>query len=300
MLQAGQSNLLQSWAYGEARSAVSGWRVKRGVFHLRDEPVALVSLLQRNSAGLFSISRLTRGPLPLRSLASSEQRTIWNELAHLGNIWRGRILSAAPELDQSESTRALMAACGFRRFSRHAWESVWVDLSLEPAALRERMTGKWRRWVKDLDRPGKKGLSIEVTNDAPTFDWMIGKYLELRRTRHFSGPSVSVLEALRAQPGAEEELLVFRAFREGEPVSAIFVALHGTAATYLVGWNGPQGRKLAANQFLFWFAIQHLKQSGFRWFDLGGISEISTPGITAFKLGLGGQRYQLAGEYWKW
>jgi hypothetical protein len=33
---------------------------------------------------------------------------------------------------------------------------------------------------------------------------------------------------------------------------------------------------------------------------LGGIDEELTPGISAFKLGLGGEQYELVGEYWKW
>jgi lipid II:glycine glycyltransferase (peptidoglycan interpeptide bridge formation enzyme) len=57
---------------------------------------------------------------------------------------------------------------------------------------------------------------------------------------------------------------------------------------------------LKANQYLLWQAILQLQQRAFRWFDVGGISEEALPGITAFKLGLNGERYELAGEYWKW
>ena len=36
---------------------------------------------------------------------------------------------------------------------------------------------------------------------------------------------------------------------------------------------------------------------GYHWFDLGGINEESTPGITHFKRGLGGKEYALIGEF---
>ena len=39
---------------------------------------------------------------------------------------------------------------------------------------------------------------------------------------------------------------------------------------------------------------------GHKSLHLGGISQEHTPGITAFKLGLNGERYELVGEYWKW
>ena len=41
-----------------------------------------------------------------------------------------------------------------------------------------------------------------------------------------------------------------------------------------------------------------LKEQGIRWFDLGGIDEDTTPGISEFKLGVNGNRYNLIGEGW--
>jgi len=97
-----------------------------------------------------------------------------------------------------------------------------------------------------------------------------------------------------------QPVLVFRAFADDEAVAGICVVPHGSAATYLLGWNGKHGRKLKANQFLLWNAITFLQQEGFRWFDLGGINEEKTPGIASFKLGVNGVRYALVGELWKW
>lgn len=300
MVQAGRSNLLQSWAYGEAKAASSGWRVTRGVFYLADEPIAVVAVLRQRKGGLIEVSRINRGPLALRPLLAAEQRAVWRALGGLGNVWRGRVLSAAPELEHSESAQTMMAWAGFRQFLPRAWESMWIDLGLELDVLRRGMTGKWRRWVKDLDQPARKGIALEANSDAAAFDWMIGRYEELLQANGFSGPSVRLVRSLRTALGDEEPLLVVRAIHQGEPVSGICLALHGVAATYLLGWNGPMGRSLNANRFLFWFAIKLLKQSGLRWFDLGGIDEKSTPGITAFKVGLGGERYALVGEHVKW
>ena len=94
--------------------------------------------------------------------------------------------------------------------------------------------------------------------------------------------------------------MVFRALWNNKVVAGICVVPHGVAATYLMGWNGEQGRKLKANQLLLWEAVTHFKKAGYRWFDLGGIDEENTPGIANFKLGMNGERYELAGEAWKW
>ena len=297
LVQVGRSNLLQSWAYGEAKSAQGGWRVKRGVFYRDHEPIALVQVLQKRVAGLLSIERINRGPLFLRTLSSQEQRAVWGELARLGSIWRGRVLTVAPELSLSGLSLALMADLGFRQFSPCAMESVWVDLGLEIDALRKRLDGKWRNMLTFSE---KTVLKLEIGSDDQLFDWMMAHYQELMQEKDFSGPAIGLLRNLRNHLDDGEQLLILRAMHEGEPVAGVCLARHGSAATYLLGWNGHKGRNLKANQYLLWQAIKYLKQSGSRWFDLGGISEENTPGITAFKLGLNGERYELVGEYWKW
>ena len=92
---------------------------------------------------------------------------------------------------------------------------------------------------------------------------------------------------------------IFKAFLQDEPLAGICIVSHGSAATYLLGWNGNKGRSLKANQFLLWNAMMLLKEQGIRWFDLGGIDEESTPGISQIKLGVNGTRYALVGEGWK-
>lgn len=128
----------------------------------------------------------------------------------------------------------------------------------------------------------------------------MARYQELMQEKNFSGADADFLQYLRQHAGGEEWLIILQAVHEDEPVAGICVFRHGSAATYLLGWNGGKGCKLKANQYLLWQAIMHLNQSGLRWLDLGGINEEQTLGITAFKLGLNGVRYELVGEYWKW
>jgi hypothetical protein len=296
LVQVGRSNLLQSWPYGEAKRA-EGWRVKRVVFYENNEPIALVQILQKHLAKLVTVSRINRGPLFLRPLTLEQQRAVWANLATLGNLWRGKLLSVAPELELSGSSLVMMADMGFRQFSPRAWESVWLDLGLELNELRKRLDGKWRNMLSFAE---KKGLQLEVGSNDQYFDWMMSRYEELMQEKFFAGPPIRFLRTLRTHLGDGAQLLILRAMHEGEAVAGICLARHGAAATYLIGWNGKQGRDLKANQYLLWQAIEHLKQLNLRWFDLGGISEEHNPGITAFKLGLNGERYGLAGEYWKW
>lgn len=295
--QSGQSNLLQSWAYGEAKSDESGWRVRRGVFYRINEPIAIVQVLQKRVAGILHVSRINRGPLFLSPPELQESRAVWAELGNLGSLWRGKVLAVAPELGLSGTNLIMMTDLGYRQFSPGTWESVWVDLRGSLITLRQKLDGKWRNMLTFAE---KAGLRLEVGSDDQSFQWMVARYRELMREKGFSGVSIDLLQALRKHLPAESQMIFMSAVREAEKVAGICLVRHGSAATYLLGWNGSEGRKLKANQYLLWQAVTFLKQSGLDWFDLGGINEDHTPGITAFKLGFRGDRYESVGEYWKW
>lgn len=295
--QSERSNLLQTWEYGLAKSGTSAWRVRRCVFYSDDQPLAIVQVLERRVAGILTLSRVNRGPIFLRAARPHERDAVWKELACLGRLRNGRVLTIAAEADLTGSALAELARVGFRQFSPVAWESVWIDLTLELEALRKQLDGKWRNMLGFAE---KAGVQCECGSDDRAFDWMMDRYAENMRERNFSGPSVALLRSLRKHLDDEWQPVILRALVDGDPVAGVCLTLHGTAATYLIGWNGDQGRNLKANQYLVWQAIVYLKRRGLHWFDLGGISEGHTPGVTSFKLGLNGARYELAGEYWKW
>ena len=71
-------------------------------------------------------------------------------------------------------------------------------------------------------------------------------------------------------------------------VAGVLVARHGLAATYLIGWSGPEGREVNAANLLLWNAMLGEKWRGARWFDLGGIDRKHNPGVAAFKAGMKG------------
>lgn len=296
MIGAGRSSLLQAWAYGQAK-AEAGWKVKRGVFYRGSQPVAFVQVLHKSITRIFQVSRINRGPLFVGPVSDREIGDVWTELASLGNVLRGRLLSAAPELSLSGANLALMYGLGFKQPSSGSWESVWIDLSVDISQLRRNLDGKWRNALVAAE---KSGLSLELGADDDSFEWMMDRYKSLVAEKDFTGIPVELLMALRTHTPPESQLLVLRAMHDGQPVAGVCLARHGLAATYLLGWSGATGRHLKATQYLLWQAVVCLKQDGYEWFDLGGIDEDHTPGIAAFKLGMNGQRYESAGEYWKW
>jgi hypothetical protein len=296
LIHAGQSSLQQSWAYGDAKVLEGGWHLRRGVFRRGSQPIAIVQALSKRVA-LGTLTRINRGPLMLTSISVAERDAIWRELARLGRWSRGRVLSVAPELELSGSSLLLMEAAGFRQFSRARWRSMWVDLEPDLESIRKRLSGKWRNMLSFAER---SGMQAEVGCGEEHFAWMLERYEQLMDEKGFQGPPVGFLKALWEQSMNEKSLMIIRARHEDEIVAGICVARHGASATYLLGWNGAAGRAMKANQFLLWNAVTQLKALGMSWFDLGGLDEEGTPGISAFKAGMNGTRYESAGEYWRW
>jgi len=295
LLASERSNLLQGWAYGNARAQISGWRVRRAVFYVDERPVAFTQVLQKRIGGLLTVSRINRGPLQIGPASAVERRAVLGEVASLGRAISGRALAIAPELPLSGESLLLMARLGFRERPIPGAASIWIDLADDGEVLRKRLDSKWRNMLTVAE---KSGLQLEVGSSGALFDWMLARYETLLHEKDFRGPAPALLRAWRGT--AAHEFVVLRAIREGEPIAGICVALHAASATYLLGWNGDLGRQFKANQFLLWNAVGHLKAAGLRWLDLGGISEDDTPGIAAFKLGMNGERYELAGEFVRW
>ena len=90
---------------------------------------------------------------------------------------------------------------------------------------------------------------------------------------------------------------VIQALLDGQAVAGILIVRHGTSCTYQIGWNSLAGRRLYTNNLLLWNAILEMKKLGCLGFDVGGIDEENTPGITKFKRGLRGEEYTLVGEW---
>ena len=293
IFRVGQSNLLQSWAYGEAKSKTGVWKVSRIVIRQDKKPVALVQLLEKRFL-IFKLFRVNRGPLFLKDLSSEMLESVMKLIIKEFGDWKkGRLLSFAPELPLSGKILALMIKLGYRQFTSNRWESIWIDLFEDQQILRKRLNGKWRNMLNNAER---QNLRFEVHIDADNYEWLVNNCDKMMKVRGKFFP-VKLYQQLQLEFKAEQPIQIFKVFSKKEPIAGICVFSHGSTATYLFGWNGEVGRRLNANQFILWNAMMLLKQKGIRWFDMGGIDEDKSPGISDFKLGVNGVRYILLGEF---
>ena len=287
-----KSNISQSWGYGKAKEKSESWRVRRGLIKHNSNVIAIFQALEK-SLFSFKIIRINRGPLLINGNNNFEIKyNIYRVLQKKIKWWKGKILLIAPELiDISENTKALALAKFWRRKTK-PYKSIWLDLIPPVDKLRSNLKASWRR---NLLKSEKKDMSIEVTNSERDFKWLMKQYNYLMKKNDFIGSNENLITEFYL--GNMENCFIFKVSIADEPLAGVLMVRHGAAFTYWVGWNGDKGRNLRANHFLFWNVIVEMKKLGCLVFDLGGIDEENTPGITQFKRGLGGKEYTQVGEW---
>lgn len=291
--EAGRSNLLQCWAWGQAKADVEGFRPRRAVLSVDSVAVAAVQVLEKR-LGPVVLARINRGPVWLLDELPGEARAaVFARLRRQWRWWRGAALLIAPEMSEGAEGAALMRLAGFRPRIAPPWRSSWVGLQPDQEALRKGLHGKWRNMLVAAE---KAALDVDVLTGAEGVGHLLPAYQASMAEKGFTGVAPALLQAL-ARHMDGDDLLVLRARQDGADASMVLLARHGAAATYLVGWNGPLGRAARGNHLLLWRAMLELKARGTSWLDLGGIDEILTPGVASFKRGLKGEEYALAGEW---
>lgn len=168
-----------------------------------------------------------------------------------------------------------------------------LDLSGDARARRARMDRKWRG---HLNRAERAGLTLRdgafAGRDAV---WLVARELAQRRARRYRTLHPDFARAwATADPGAAR---LFVAEQEGERIAAMLFLIHGSAASYHIGWSGAAGRAVSAHHLLLARAGDWLAERGVGRIDLGTVDTGASPGLARFKLG-SGARLRLLGGSW--
>lgn len=288
--RAGRSTLEQCWAYGVAIAAAPRWQTRRLVMSVADAPVAVSQVFQRPIGGLATLVRVMRGPLAVNDNPVGP-KVVAGVREHFAKRRRQALLWL-PELAAGADAEALMRGCGLRQMVT-GYSTVWLDLTPDAEALRQRLKGSWRNQLKKAEA---SGLNVVVSHGGPALVDLLGRYDQLQRAAKFAAHKQDFYLAF-ANAAAARDVMVLTAMSGGEPVAGVLVLGHGQAATYTAGWTSDAGRTVNAHNLLLWRAVTTLREDGRRWFDLGGVETSRNPGIARFKLGMGGEVTTLAGTY---
>jgi hypothetical protein len=283
-------HVTQSWAWGEAKKATEKLDVIRLVFHRGNDPIGLCQILRKKYLGVPVVSRINRGPSFRPGLSDAEKLGVISKLRSRFRYMLGGVLLIAPGMCYDRSHIDALRSLGFWRRRMAGGHSAIIDVHADIDQIRKGLHSKWRNQLKLGE---KSGLLLSISSSIESAELLINRHEDHMRQKGFGGPSGGFLRSLhRASP---RDFVVLVASTSAGPVGGVIIIKHGLNSEYLVGWFGEEGRKLAAGNFLLWNATIEMKRRGCRWLDLGGIPTSERFGH--FKMGMGGDAYDLVGEW---
>jgi hypothetical protein len=286
----------QDWAYGVALKAVSpGVDVLRAAVRRADGTlVALVQAAARPFAMVGRFALCTHGPVWVGEVSVEEKRAAYRLLKlSLPQRWP-RLLVLTPDEAANDGLR------GLRRVMTGD-ATVLIDLTKDEDALRAAMESSWRNKLSKAER---SELVVQKAGLKPAqYRWLLDAEAKQRVKRGYRSMPTEMTERwqdAKAEGAGGDRgagLAVFRADLKRDAAAGMLFLIHGTRATYHVGWTSDEGRTHAAHNLILWTAMKELKARGVAVLDLGGVNTQSGAGIARFKLETGGNVLMRAGAF---
>ena len=293
------ANLYQTWAYGVVR-----WG-RKNLSHLvlkRNGEVWGMAQLRivRPTRFNFGMAYLRWGPLCHRrgrELDAEATSCLARALHQEYVCKRGLLLQILPNVFVG-SRRAALFQSSFSRFtqeppaSANAYRTFILDLGLPIEDLRKNLDKKWRN---QLTRSEKNGLKVVTGNGTDEYRRFCLMYEQMQQRKGFES-TVDIEEFARIQEDLREtqRMRILICELDGISVAGLVASAMGDSAIYLLGATSDDGLNAKGAYLLQWKLIQWLKESGIKWYDLGGIDPEWNPGVYSFKKGLSGTDvYQL-------
>ena len=286
-------SLTQTSTYALAVHELQGMKANFGLIRFDNKPIGMIVAHGKPVFGAPGSQTIYRGPVWVHDEIPGEMQKLALELLRKRyRLRNGRPVTFHPELTDTPGNRTQMADAGFKRIA-DGYRTIWLDLS---QSLEDLRAGQHQNWRNALVQGERNGLTVIDDADCERLAWLTERHTEHMELGGYRGASGGLLEALRKHANETAGLRLLVAERDGTPVAGILLATHGSAATYLVGWTGEDGRDLRATHLLLWQAVELLKANGKLWFDLGGIND-DAPGVARFKGGMGGEEITLVDGY---
>ena len=290
--------LQQDWAYGASFQAM-GLDCHRAQVIKEGKTIALAQFICRRYLGAFGVALCTRGPVWLEELSALDQQKIYRELKHSCPLPKPRWLIFSPALTEHYHPSLV----GLTRVMT-GYSTVQIDLTKTNAQLRAACEGRWRNRLAAAERENLE--IVRNTDSALEIQWLLEEERTQRLQKNFHGLPTHFIEhyhAARADPSTTLLMLHAESHQptphkeNNHRIAAMLFLLHGSTATYHVGWTNAEGRAKHAHNLLMWRAFEELRTLGIHTLDLGGINTRSLAGISRFKIGTGGQIVTYAGTY---
>lgn len=287
-----QGALQQCWAYGEAMKSL-GVHVHRAMLLGDNGPVGIAQLCARRWLGYVYLASCSRGPVWSDAADGALRQALFRRIQKTLPAKPLRAVVFSPDSSADEERPPEWA--GMSRVMT-GYSTATIDLRQDVRRLRERMASKWRNRLNKAE--ADRSLHVFVQASMKQCERLLATEETQREQRGFHGLPVGLVRAyIEAHTEPDQAYVMAWAHHKQDTVASMLVLLHGSSATYHMGWSDEAGRQSNAHNLLLWRLIEHLKARGIERFDLGGINTSALAGISRFKLGSGATPRTLAGTY---
>lgn len=281
------SNIYQTWSYGAVRWGQA--YLSHMVIKENDEIIAAAQLrIIKIPILRAGIAYLPWGPMWKRQERTENidvfQRII-NALKEEYAIRQGLLLRIHPNVieENSEAIVPILNGTGFQK-KINPYRTIMLDLALSMPEIRKSFDQKWRN---QLNRAEKNNLKIIEGSGVELYHIFLDLQKEMHGRKPYI-PGVDYKEFRDIQKDLPEPLkmIILICEYEGKALTATIGSRIGDTGIYLLGATGNEGMKMKGAYLLQWRLIEIMKESGCKWYDLGGIDPDDNPGVYHFKSGI--------------
>lgn len=172
-------------------------------------------------------------------------------------------------------------------------ETIILDLQKSEEELLAEMKPKTRY---NINLAQKYKVEIVKSQDGTQFDKFWNLMKETAKRDKFFLHSKEYYQRLAEVKSENFRNEIYLATLEDKVLAAAMINFFNGKATYLHGASSSENRNMMAPYLLHWKIIKDAKSSGYKEYDLWGISE-KWPGVTRFKRGFGGAEKKYLGAY---
>lgn len=290
------TTLPQCYEYGLAMASLKAQRPRWGLILIDEEEAGLVQILEVSLLGrMIHGVILDRGPLWFEGFGTQTHLQVFFKQFNQEFPRRpGRKRRIIPEIDKTKQVIKNIDLYGLNLLARPAYQTLWLDLTVNNELLRKNLQQKWRN---QLNKAEKQNLSIEMGATPNELMRFLQGYRQDIQNKNYLNISPNALPRFIKPFINGHNAQIFLATCHGQDVAGALILTHGRSATWQVGWITQQGRDRCANHLLLWTIMTSLKERNIATFDLGGINEQYAKGIHHFKSGTNARLSTLIGFF---
>jgi lipid II:glycine glycyltransferase (peptidoglycan interpeptide bridge formation enzyme) len=300
LLRFSDSTIYQTWSYGKVRWG--GKNISHFILKRNGEVVGIAQVIIKRASFLkIGMAYVPWGPIWLKKGAGKDLEIFKTLVAALKaeySLHRGLLLRISPKLTTLEDVdySVILANVGFGINSKATpYRTLILDLSPSLDEIRKKLHQKWRN---QLNRAEKNELRIVEGDSDELYQGFLNLQTQmLMRKEYIPGVNYNEFGEIQNALPKSLKMIIMICEHKREPICALVGSAIGDTGIYLLGATGDKGLKQKGSYLLQWRMIQRLKESGCRWYDLGGINPEKNPGVYHFKAGLSGKDVYHLGHF---